>query len=170
MNNATAAITNLDSVRGENLLDSIRSMRVSVGDELCDEEFTRLFREMEPPAEAGFAFLSYCNRFVMFGVPQQDFADWYPEQGWISPDKEKIAKTIAQKYEFTLCEPPDVKDPCKDAPNPHHHLQLSDRQETIVVIHPRFLKVRLFALAGRAQKPLHRKCELLQDLSALYSS
>jgi hypothetical protein len=170
MNIANAPIVKLDTARCENLLDCIRSMRVSVGDEITDEEFTRLFRHTEPAVEAGFSFLSYCNRFALFSVPQQDFADWYPEHGWISPEKEKIARTIAEKYEFTVCEPPDLKDPCKDAPNPHHHLQMSDRQETMVVIHPQFLKVRLFALAGRAQKPLHRKCELLQNLSALYAS
>ena len=158
---------------GSNLLDNIRSMRVTVGDELCDEEFTRLLGQSKPPAEAGFAFLSYCNRFVMFGVPKQDLANWYPERGWIRQEKEKIAKEIAEKYGFTLCEPPDVKDPCSDAPNPHHHLQLSNRQEPIVIIHPQFLKVRLFGLAGHnthAQKPLHQKCELLKDLSALYRS
>jgi hypothetical protein len=159
---------------GSNLLDGIRSMRVTVGDELCDEEFTRLLGQSKPPAEAGFTFLSYCNRFVMFSVPKQELANWYPEKkGWIQSEKEKIAKEIAGKYGLSVCEPPDMKDPCSEAPNPHHHLQLSNRQEPIIIIHPLFLKIRLFALASygkSAQKPLHMKCELLKDLSALYRS
>lgn len=156
-----------------NLLDRIRTMRVEVGDELTDEEFTRLARETKPPSEAGFAFLGYCNRFALFSVPRQDPANWYPEKGWIHPEKEKIVKEIADKYGFSICEPPDVKDGSRDAANPHHHLQLSNPHETIVIIHPQFLKVRLFGLASqtsKAQRPLHKKCELMQDLSRLYRS
>lgn len=177
MNTETIGVAKADPFLDEkhelNLLDRIRSMRVELGDELNDEEFTRLAREAKLPAEAGFAFLGYCSRYVMLTVPRQDPTNWYREKGWLKPEKEKIAKEIAEKYGFAICEPPDMKDPSTESPNPRHHLQLSNQHEAIVIIHPQFLKIRLFGLAShssRAQKPLHKKCELLQDLAKLFKS
>jgi len=174
MNTLSPVVITPDPAHCKHLLDCVRSMRVNVGDALNDEEFTRLFQQTDPPEESGFKFVSYCDRFVMLSVPQQELANWYPEQGWILPAKEKIAKAIAAKYELTLCEPPDMKHPCGNFPNPHHHFEFNAGQETVIIAHPQFLKVRVFVLAGHtfnartAQKPLLLGHDLLQDLSALY--
>jgi hypothetical protein len=156
------------------LLDIIRLIRARVGDGPDDDEFTRLLKQTELPHEAGFAFLSYGNRFAMLSVPQQNLANWYPETGWIRAEKETIASAIAEKYNLSLCEPPDSVYPPLDPPDPHHHLQLNDRRETIVIVHPQYLKVRLFGTtvptiyAGTAHRPLLLGPDLLQDLSAFY--
>src|SRR5579862_4621141 len=113
-----------DEKHGDNLLEHIRNMRMGVGDELTDEEFTHLVREAKPPKQAGFTFLSFCSRFVLFSVPKQDCGNWYQEKGWIKPEKEEIVKKIGEKYGFSFCEPPDTKTSSSDAPNPHHHMQL----------------------------------------------
>ena len=58
--------------------------------------------------------------------------------------------------------------------NAHHHLELSDRWQTIVVAHPNYLQVRLFGTRadsrymGDAKEPLPLGPDLLRDLSALY--
>src|SRR6266478_6477693 len=158
------------------LLDAIKAFKSSVGDDLNDDELTRLMREASIPSEAGFKFLSYCERNVTLSVPKQDLADWYPEKGWISPAKEKIAQAIAKKYELTLCAPPDAQYVCLDCPNPHHHLEFSNKHETIILVHPRYLKVRLFLItdttrsARAALRSLPLCPNLLCDLSALYQA
>ena len=74
----------------KHLLDAIKSFKSSVGDDLNDDELTRLLLiSAALPTEAGFAFVSYCDRNVTMSVPKQDLADWYPDKGWISPAKEK---------------------------------------------------------------------------------
>jgi len=156
----------------ENLLEHIRTMRAEVGDELSDNEFTRLMWESKPPKQGGFTFLSFCDRFVMCGVPKQQAESWYDEKGWIKKEKMEAGKKIAEKYEFTISQPPDSKNSTVDNPHPHHHLQLSSPQETMVIIHPRFVKIRLYTIAShttKAERPL-KKCELLQDLAKFYGS
>jgi hypothetical protein len=158
------------------LLDSIRQFQLRVGDGLKDGEFTLLLQKSALPEECGFSFLSYGDSFVMLSVPRQDLADWYPEKGWIKESKEKKARNIADKYELTLCEPPDVAYTRPDLPDNHHHLELSDRRETIIIIHPEYLKIRLFTskirttYAPLAKTPLIFSPNLLYDLSALYRS
>jgi hypothetical protein len=162
------------------LLETIRALQASVGDGLTDNEVTRLLRESALPIEAGFKFLSFSDWFVTLTVPRQELANWYPEKGWIVPEKEGIARAIAKKYELFFFEPPDVNSsalyPQSDSPGPHHHLELNNREETVVVAHPQYLKIRLFkgpsgfvhALGARI--PLLLSPELLQDLSFLYKS
>ena len=162
------------------LLETIRALQASVGDGLTDNEVTRLLRESALPIEAGFKFLSFSDWFVTLTVPRQELANWYPEKGWIVPEKEGIARAIAKKYELFFFEPPDVNSsalyPQSDSPGPHHHLELNNREETVVVAHPQYLKIRLFkgpsgfvhALSARI--PLLLSPELLQDLSFLYKS
>jgi hypothetical protein len=162
------------------LLDTIRSIRESVGDGLNDDEFTCLLQQSTLSTEAGFRFLSYFEGFVTLSVPRQDLMSWYPENGWIAAAKEKMAREIAEKYELSLNEPPDLNFnyiiPRPDSPKLHHHLELSNRRETVIVAHPQYLKIRLFgsmppALCARTMKrPLLLGPELLQDLSALYQS
>jgi hypothetical protein len=154
----------------ENLLEHIRTMRVEVGDELSDNEFTRLMWESKPPRQGGFTFLSFCDRFVMCGVPKQNAEGWYDEKGWIKKEKIEVAKKIAEKYHFTFSQPPDSRNPSVENPRPHHHLQLSSPQETMVIIHPHFVKIRLYTIAShttKVERPL-LKCELLKDLGELY--
>jgi len=162
------------------LLETIRALQASVGDGLTDNEVTRLLRESALPIEAGFKFLSFSDWFVTLTVPRQELANWYPEKGWIVPEKEGIARAIAKKYELFLFEPPDVNSsalyPQFDSPGPHHHLELNNREETVVVAHPQYLKIRLFkgpsgfVHALRARIPLLLSPELLHDLSLLYKS
>ncbi len=59
-------------------------------------------------------------------------------------------------------------------PDPHHHLQWCNQQEAVIVVHPQYLKVRLFVAtsptrsARMGQKPLLFGPDLLKDLSDLY--
>jgi hypothetical protein len=159
------------------LLDAIKAFKSSVGDDLNDDELTRLLLiSAALPTEAGFAFVSYCERNVTLSVPKQDLADWYPEKGWISHQKEQAAQAIAKKYELTLCEPPDAQYVCLDCPNPHHHFEFSNKRETVILVHPRYLKVRLFLItdntrsAKAALRSLPLCPNLLCDLSALYQA
>ena len=177
-NNPGTANANVISQAGTRLLDGIRAIRASVGDGLNDDELTRLLQHLPLPTEEGFAFLSYSDRFVMLSVPQQDLQKWYPEKVWIAAEKEKIARAIAEKYELSLCEPPDLTLSCRfpipSSTNFHHHLELSNRREIIIIAHPHYLKIRLYdrtpagLYAAFPQIPLLLDPKLLQDLSALY--
>ena len=178
MNNPSAHHADVNDRPGIHLLDTIRAIRAGVGDGLNDDELTRLLRLTLLPGEAGFGFLSFSDGFATLTVPQQDLTNWYPEKGWIVADKERIARAIAEKHQLSLCEPPDETPsslfPPSDPPNLRHHLELSNRWETVVVAHPYYLKIRLFGAtsailyARLAQSPLQLSSELLQDLSALY--
>ena len=158
------------------LLDFIRATRESVGEGLNDDELTRLLLlSTELPTEAGFKFLSFSGGVVTLSVPQQDLARWYLDGGWIAPEKVKTAKAIAQRYELSLFEPPDlVSLRYLDPHSVHHHLELATRQETVVVAHPKYLKVRVCRAVAdgvftmQARKQLALGPELLPDLSALY--
>jgi len=147
------------------LLDVIKSVCARVGDGLNEDELTRLLQVAALPSEAGFAFLSLSGGFVTLSVPPQAPAHWYPETGWIVPEKERIASWIAEEYGLFLHEPPDVNssylDPGSESPRPRHHLEFSDHRDTVAVAHPNFLKVRLFSAATGCP-------EFLQDLSVLY--
>ncbi|HXI52010.1 MAG TPA: hypothetical protein VNH84_10910 [Candidatus Saccharimonadales bacterium] len=179
-NNPGTANANVISQAGTRLLDGIRAIRASVGDALNDDEFTRLLEHAPLPTEEGFAFLSYSDRFVMLSVPQQDLQKWYPGEVWIAAEKEKIARAIAEKYELSLCEPPDLAPSCRfpipSSTHFHHHLELSNRRETIIVAHPHYLKIRLYGgtltglHAAVPQSPLLLDPKLLPDFSALYQS
>jgi hypothetical protein len=163
---------------GTHLLDSIRAVRASVGDGLNDSELTRLLRWMELPTEAGFAFLSFSGGFVTLAVPRQDPADWYPEKGWITAEKERIARALADKHGLSLDEPPDETPSShfqgSEALKLHHHLELGNCWETVIAAHPCYLKIRLFEVrsgflyARTAQSPVPLPTDLLHDLAALY--
>ena len=175
----TCAAGEASSQSRTHLLHTIRATRESVGEGLNDDEFTRLLLlEAVLPTEAGFTFLSFSGGVVTLSVPQQDLAKWYPDQGWVTPEKERIAKAIAQKYGLSLCEPPDLvssfRFPDLQQADVHHHLELATRRETVVVAHPKYLKVRLCRDAAHgafyvdASKPLELGPDLLQDLAGLY--
>ncbi len=48
----------------------------------------------------------------------------------------------------------------------HHHLEMSHGSETVVIAHPRYLKIRLFE--SETQRPLSLPKDLLERLAALY--
>ncbi len=161
------------------LLGAIYSTIESVGEGLNEDELTRLLLlDAQLPTEAGFTFLSISGGVVTLSVPQQDLAEWYPAKGWVAPEKEKIARAIADKYQLSLCEPPDLASsfcfPSLDPANVHHHLELVTRRETVVIAHPKYLKIRLYRevasdiLLMHVTKRLELGPELLQDLSDLY--
>src|SRR3974377_2215684 len=77
------------------LLDTILAIRAGVGDGLNDHELTQLLRDGTLLSEAGFSFLSFSEGIVTLTVPEQDLATWYPEHGWIAPEKEKLARALA---------------------------------------------------------------------------
>jgi hypothetical protein len=160
--------------QGKHILQIIREIHTSIGDGLNDNEMMCLLQRMNLPTEAGFTFLSYSDRVVTFCVPAQDAAVWYTEKCWIPEEKERIAGEIAMKHGLSLCKPPDTLYPGKDAPNPHHHLEMCADHESIVVVHPQYLKVRLFMAAGTARlkhgalRPVPLDLNLLEDLAALY--
>jgi hypothetical protein len=162
------------------LLETIRATRESIGDGLDDNELTRLLQKIPLAPEAGFAFLSFSEGMVMLTVPPQDLANWYPDSGWILPRKEEIARAIAKKHGLSLCEPPDEPSnslfASPDSPASHHHLELRDRRQAVVIAHRLYLKVRLFGptSASRSYRdsktPLPLRPDLLEDLSTLYQA
>lgn len=180
VNNQSAPNTEVISKPSSHLLDAIRATRENVGDVLNDDELTRLLRQTGLPTEAGFAFLSFSDGFVTMTVPQQDPANWYPEKGWIVAAKEKIARAIAERYELSLWEPPDIASgflfPHSESQSIHHHLQLSNRSETVIVAHPNYLKVRMFGMWSGSRSVSGAKGllllgpDFLQDLAALYQA
>lgn len=162
------------STPNKHLLEAIREIHGSVGDGLNDDEFTHFLQKAALPNEAGFSFLSYSNRFVTLGVPPQDLAHWYPPTGWIAAEKEKIAREIARKYGLLLCEPPDAVHTFFGSTESHHHLELVDRKDTVIVAHPDYLKIRLLVTgvtrlhAHATQWALPLGPDLLPDFSTLY--
>lgn len=153
-----------------NLLEKITSLRAIVGDRLNDGELARLLCLETIPSENGFTLVSLWQGCATFDVPPQDPAKWYPEKGWITPEKEAVARAIAEQCGFSLNEPPDVSfafsSPESDSSEVHHHLELGYRSGTIVIAHPRYLKIRLFDIA--ANRPLPLPGNLLEQLAALY--
>ncbi len=85
---------------------------------------------------------------------------------------------IPEKYELSIYEPLDkatnVWHPVKPPEVAHHHVEMSDRLQTVIVAHPQYLKVRVLGRSERyrydweALGPVHLGPEILQDLSALY--
>jgi hypothetical protein len=140
---------------------------MAVGDGLTDEELTRLFLQEVFPSEDGFTFVCLRKGWATFRVPPQNFMRWYPETGWISPAKEAIAGSIAQDYGLSLSEPPDEKCPISPVDSEgRHHLEMSHETETVLIAHPRYLKIRLFD--SETHRPLPSPKDLLERLAGLY--
>lgn len=164
--------------KNSHLLETILAIRSSTGDGLSDDELTGLLRTTLL-TEAGFSFLSFSRGLVTLTVPEQDLTSWYLEQGRIAPAKENVARAIAEKYELFIDEPLDkatnVWHPVEPPEVAHHHIEISDRWQTVIVAHPHYLKVRVLGRNGRtrydweASIPVALGPEILQDLSALYA-
>jgi hypothetical protein len=161
------------------LLDTILAIRAGVGDGLNDHELTQLLRDGTLLSEAGFSLLSFSEGMVTLTVPEQDLATWYPEHGWIAPEKEKLARALAEKYELSLQEPVNTAtnfwDPESGPPVNHYHLELTFCGMTVVVAHPLYAKVRLLGRSAHYRydwerlSPLALGPDLLRDLAALYA-
>lgn len=152
----------------EDLLETVKCNRTMTGDALEDDEFSFLMLQKRLPTEADFKFLCFHKGCVTLSVPLQDDACWHPGKGWISPEKEQVAVQLAKKYKLMLSEPPDaaLRSLVPYGMAVRHHLQFWNRKETIVVAHPEFLKVRLYASeTGLVFPPVPG---LLKDLAALY--
>ncbi len=168
---------NKSAKTNNHMLEKILAIRSSVGEGLSDDELTRLLRTTLL-SEAGFGFLSFSNGLVTLTVPEQDLKSWYPEQGWITPEKEKVARALAEKYELSLYEPIDATTSFLQPPSGpevvHHHIELSDRWQAVIIAHPHYLKIRLLGKSPHhrygweALSPLTLAPEILQDVSALY--
>lgn len=165
--------------KSDHLLDAICETKESVGDSLNDDELTRLLLlHTELPIEAGFAFLSFCDGVVTLSVPQQDLPKWYSEKGRIAPEKKEIAEAIAKKHQLFLCEPLDLASAFLfqsfEKVSAHHHLELATRRESVIVVHPKYLKVRMYrdvpdgSFIMKTKAPLMFGPDLLKELSALY--
>lgn len=180
MSNSLPLVERRGASASTQLLDRIRAARASVGDGLNDIEFTRYFLQTLPPPEAGFSFLGFSDGFVALTVPEQELAEWYPERGWISPAKEQVARGLAERYGLSLAEPPDECLSCLSASSEsgllptHHHLEFTNDAETVIVAHPRYLKVRMFGAVPRTRyvpsgkAPVLFGPALLADFAALY--
>ena len=178
MNAPATPTSQAATTHGSGLLDAIVELHGLVGDGLTDQDLTCLLHASGLPTEAGFAFLSFSHHCATLSVPPQDLADWYPPTGWIAPEKERRATAIAAKYQLALCQPPDQDVgvfPRLDAPPVRHHLELANAGETVIAVHPCYLRIRLFAalpgtrhLPGAPLLPIPFGPSLLQELSSLY--
>ncbi len=155
--------------RPPSLLETICHLREQTGDGLEDDELSFLIRKRNLPSEAGFSFLCLHDGCVTLAVPEQDENAWHPApRGFISLQKESVAAGVAKKHQLALYEPPDLPSAtfAPRASEAHHHIQLADRTETLVIAHPAFLKVRLYS--SKTKLPIPLSPDLLDDLSALY--
>lgn len=160
------------------LVGVIRSYRTSVGDALSDSELTHLLCAEGLQVESGFTFLCLSDGCVTFQVPPQSPARWYREGGWLSTAKEEVARAIASKHGLQMYEPPDetahARHALGDTRDVHHHLVFGNAVEDIIIVHPRFLKVRFFCTDTATRHLSDAKlnelvcAELLGDLARLY--
>jgi hypothetical protein len=142
-----------------NILARVREMQNEIGHGVREDVLTDLIRAEGPLSEHGFTFLRVSEGFALFEVPRQEKEHWYKQKGWPTAEKEKIVRRIAEKYHLKLHEPPDeytVTGEC------HHHFELDLSEQRIIVVHPRYLKVRL------SRWPLVAEESLFEDLSGLY--
>ncbi len=148
------------------LLQRIIFTRKTVGDNLRDEKVTHLLHQEGLPSENGFTFVSVCEGCVTFGVPPQDLVNWYSDNGGIAPKKEALAKAIAQKCACSLTEPLDERSANSHGAEAHHHLELSRAGQVVVIVHPRYMKIRLFD--SWIKRALALPADSLEQLATLY--
>jgi hypothetical protein len=144
------------------LLEAIRQFWQLVGSEVSDLELTDLIHERGELVDHGFKFLRLSNDFALFSVPEQDPNKCRGETTWLSPEKEKTARTIAGKYHLEIYEPPDDAGLFRIHRN-RHHFDFTCPLGPVVIAHPQYLKVRL------SRKPLYLEQDLLSELASLYA-
>lgn len=149
-------------------------LRSSVGDGLNDAEFTQLLLSQVTEDGEGFKILCFSEGSLTLSVPPQRLDSWYPGGAALAPEKEEIAKGIAEKFGLGECEPPDRLNYILPPPGAHHHIELTNRCETVAVAHPLYLKVRLFngssgqRVLWSSRSPLPPLGELMKELARLY--
>lgn len=148
------------------LLQRIMSTRKTVGGSLRDEELTHLLHQEALPSENGFTFVSFCEGAATFGVPPQDPVNWYPAKGGIAPNKEALARAIAQKCACSLTEPLDERGAKLNGSEAHHHLEMSRGGQVVFIVHPRYMKIRL--VDAWTKTPLALPPDALEQLATLY--
>ena len=138
----------------------IRAMRNDVGPDLKEDALTDLILlEGGDLSAHGFRFLRLSDGFVVFATPPQDCSKWYRQKGWPCAEKEAVAHAIARKYALDMSEPPDVSGLSGE---PRHHFGFHRAGNTIIVAHPKYLKILL------PDPPVNAEDTLLEDLAALY--
>lgn len=155
-------------------LERLIELRTSVGDGLNDYEFTQLVAPEFFLDEEGFSMVCFSDGWVTLRTPPQDLSAWYSESGWLSDAKEAIAVRVAAKYDLSVCEPPDRLGYMAPPRGTHHHLELVNNREAVVVAHPLFLKIRLMSTAAGGTIWSHKHAlpplvELFQEIVELYT-
>ncbi len=143
------------------VLLEIRAVRNEVGSDLNEDALTRLILlEVGDRVEHGFWFLLLSDGFAVFAAPPQDRSKWYRQEGWPCREKEAVAASIARKYGLEISEPPDAN--VLPGAEMHHHCEFHRVSQTLIVAHPRYLKILV------PERPVFAEETLLEDLSALY--
>ena len=138
----------------------IRAMKNDVGRGLKEDALTDLILlEGGGQSEHSFRFLRLSDGFAVFATPLQDRSKWYRQEGWPCAEKELVTRAIAQKYALEISEPPDVSGLSGE---PRHHFGFHRAGNTIIVAHPKYLKILL------PDPPVNAEDTLLEDLAALY--
>jgi hypothetical protein len=143
------------------VLFGIRAIRNDVGSGLNEEALSDLILlEVGDRVEHGFWFLRLSDGFAVFAAPAQDRSKWYRQKGWPCREKEAVAASIAGKYGLEISEPPDAN--ILPGAEMHHHCEFHRGDLSLIVAHPRYLKILV------PERPVLAEETLLEDLSALY--
>lgn len=141
----------------------IRAMINNVRSHLKEDALSDLIHlEGGELMEHGFRFLRLSDGFAVFATPPQDRSRWYRQGGWPCPEKEAAAASIARKYGLEISEPPDAS--ALSGAETHHHCEFHRARQTLIVAHPRYLKILV------PERPVIAEETLLADLAALYQS
>lgn len=111
--------------------------------------------------EHGFQFLRLCGGLAVFAVPPQDRQKWSRQKGWPCPEKEMVARSIAQKPGLELSEPPDVK--ILVGGEAYHRCAFHRAGQTLIEAHPRYLKTLV------PERPVIPEEALLEGLATRYT-
>ena len=142
------------------VLAKVRELQTEIGQGVDEAVLTDLLRAEGELEAYGFRFLRISGGFAVFEVPKQNARDWYREGGWPAAAKERIASRIAAKHHLELHEPPDVE--TVYGGEYRHHIVLDSSKDTLVVAHPRYLKIRISRRQGIPGPTL------MEDLHSLY--
>ncbi len=143
----------------DDILARIRELNRELGEGINEDIVSDLIQWEGASCEHGFAFLRISEGFAVFSVPSQNHANWYGKVGRLAVERKEIARKIAKKYHLHLYEPPAGGGYIREC---HHHFELMHEDQTLIVAHPRYVKIRI---TGR---PVIQERNLLENLSALY--
>jgi hypothetical protein len=156
------------------LVSAAMHLRCCIGDGLNDFEFTEFIKSRLPPTPDGFNILCFSEGCLTLSVPPQNPARWYGDKCAIARPKEDAARTIADRHQLTLCEPPDKLVYGSPGPNAHRHLEFANRWNTVAVAHPLYIKLRVCSGGEHHDAPVESETAiaqcagLLRELIELY--